>query len=125
MIPRLAIAIVSLLLTISFPVFAGTEYVFSCKKCDLHGRYGMGGGFFFDEVSTYCTNKDHFVSISWNRGAWFIPRPVRKDDGIPIYKCPQCKTPTAKKWPIELDPKRCPRCRSTNIITKETGLQYD
>ena len=119
------VLVLLLLFLMASAALAGDEYDISCRSCGLKEKIVIGGGFYFHQVSTYCSNKEHFVSICWNVGAWFPPRPVRKENGIRIYKCPDCKTPTAREWPVVGEPKTCPRCGSKKIKFQHTGLVYD
>jgi hypothetical protein len=99
---------------------AGNEKDFVCRHCDLTGTYGVGGGFFFSEFPAFCTNKAHFVSISWGRDER-KPKPVRVEGSVRVFRCPQCKTMTARRW----DQKECPRCGSTNIKIRDGKMFYD
>ena len=99
---------------------AGSEKEFACRHCGLKGTYGVGGGFFFSEFPAYCTNKAHFVSISWDRGKR-KPKPIRVDDGERVYRCPLYKTLTAHEW----NQLECPRCRSKNIKIRDGKMSYD
>ena len=100
--------------------FAGTEQTFECRHCGLKGKYVQGNLMFARQIVAFCGNKDHIVNISWDykkRG----PNPAKFDRGVPVYVCPTCNTPTARKW----DEKQCPRCGSKNIRIQSTGLMVD
>lgn len=113
-------AIAFAVIVLAMPAFAGTEMKFVCRHCGLKGTYGIGGGITFEEFSAYCTNKRHFVSISWDRNKR-RPKPVRSDGGVALFRCPFCHTATARSW----DQQQCPRCGSKRFKTKASGLIYD
>jgi Zn finger protein HypA/HybF involved in hydrogenase expression len=99
--------------------YAGDQREFRCKHCGLTGKYIHGAQMMVDQFVAYCPN-DHFVQISWD---WHTrpPKPVRFEYGESIYVCPICKQPIARHW----DEKECPRCGSTNIRIRPTGLMVD
>lgn len=108
------------LLLVTTVAIAGTQMAFNCGKCGLKGEYGTGGGFVFEEITCFCTNSNHFVSVAWKRGEP-APKPVRKDVDVSVYECPHCKKATARQW----DQKSCPKCGNKNITVERTGLMYD
>jgi hypothetical protein len=71
-------------------------------------------------LPAFCRNKNHFVSVSWDRGK-SRPKPARVDAKGPLFICPLCRTPTARPW----DERHCPRCGITHFSTSEAGLFYD
>lgn len=99
--------------------YAGLEQRFTCRHCGLTGAYVQGALLTADQFVAYCP-KDHFVHISWDYHKR-APKPVRFDHGAPVYVCPVCKQPIARRW----DEKECPRCGSTNIRIRPTGMAVD
>lgn len=114
------ISLIVVFLLAATAAFAGTQMAFKCGRCSLAGEYGTGGGFNFEEISCFCTKKHHFVSVTWKRGAP-MPKPVRREGTVAVYRCPQCKTATARQW----NQKSCPRCGNRHISVKPTGMIYD
>jgi len=112
--------LVAILLLAATVALAGAAMAFKCDKCGLKGEYGMGGGFRFEEITCYCTNNNHFVSVTWKRGE-AAPKPVRKDGDVAIYECRECKKATARQW----DQKSCPKCGNKKISVEGTGTLYD
>jgi ssDNA-binding Zn-finger/Zn-ribbon topoisomerase 1 len=99
--------------------YAGMERAFICRHCGLKGTYVQGGLMFGSQFVAFCP-KDHFVHISWAHGKR-APKPIRFEAGIPVYDCPVCEKPIARKW----DEKACPRCGSKQIKSADTGVAVD
>jgi rubrerythrin len=100
--------------------FAGEEREFVCRHCGLKGTFGSGGGFYFSEFPAFCSNKDHFTSISWSHKQR-EPKPVRLEGKVPVYSCARCKTPTARRW----NQTECPRCGSKHFKISDIKMFYD
>src|SRR5439155_9720280 len=99
--------------------YASMEQAFLCRHCGLKGTYVADGLLTADGFVAFCP-KDHFVHITWDYRK-HPPKPVGSDRGAPLYVCPICKQPVARRW----DEKECPRCGSTNIRTRPTGMAVD
>jgi Zn finger protein HypA/HybF involved in hydrogenase expression len=110
-----------LLLALLLPniCLAGMEQEFVCRHCGLKGNYVQGELLTADQFVAFCP-KDHFVHISWDYHKR-APKPVRVDRGVPVFVCPVCKKPIARRW----DEKECPRCDSKNIRIRPTGIAVD
>jgi DNA-directed RNA polymerase subunit RPC12/RpoP len=98
---------------------ASMEQAFRCRHCGLKGTYVPDGLLTADGFVAFCP-KDHFVSVYWNYHKR-PPKPVRSEQGAPVYVCPSCKQPIARRW----DEKECPRCGSKNIKIRPTGMAVD
>jgi hypothetical protein len=100
--------------------YAGSEESFLCKRCELKGTYVRGNLMSGYQIVAYCSNKHHLVNIAWGYNKHGL-KPAKFDRNVPLYMCPVCKTPTARKW----DERTCPRCGSKNIAIKDTGMFVD
>jgi hypothetical protein len=114
---RIVVAVIALL-SCSFG-HASEQQSFLCRHCGLKGTYVPDGLLTADGFVAFCP-KDHFVHITWDYHK-HPPKPVRLERGASIYACPVCKKPIARRW----DEKECPRCGSTNIKIRGTGLMVD
>src|SRR5260370_18985575 len=83
---------------------AGMEQSFVCRHCGLKGTFVQGALLTADQFVAFCP-KDYFVHISWDYHKR-APKPLGFDRGAPVYSCPVCKKPIARRW----DEKECPRC---------------
>jgi Zn finger protein HypA/HybF involved in hydrogenase expression len=99
--------------------YAGVEQQFVCKHCEFKGTYVQGALLTADQFVAFCP-KDHFVHIAWNYHKR-APKPVRFDGTVPVYTCPVCKKPIARRW----NEKKCPRCGSKDIRIRLTGMAVD
>jgi len=99
--------------------YAGMQEQFVCRNCGLKGTYVQGALMLANQFVAFCP-KDHFVYISWDYHKP-PPNPVRFDNGVPVYTCPVCKKPIARRW----DQKECPRCGSKDIRIRATGMHVD
>jgi Zn finger protein HypA/HybF involved in hydrogenase expression len=114
------VALIITALSLAKLCFADAEQEFTCKNCGLKGTYISGGTLVANGFPAYCTNKNHFVSVSWDYHKR-PPKPVRLEGKVPVFKCWSCKTPTARKW----DQQECPRCGSKKFKIRPTGLMVD
>jgi hypothetical protein len=116
------LTVMSLLLTTV--AIAGMQMAFECNRCGLTEAFSTGGGFRFQQMTCFCTNCSHIVSVTWKRGG-AVPKPVTyqltHQGAVPIYQCPRCFKDTARQWGQKL----CPKCGSTNTVVKGTGEIYD
>ena len=99
--------------------YAGMEQSFVCRHCGLKGTFVQGALLTADQFVAFCP-KDCFVHISWDYHKR-TPKPLGFDRGAPVYSCPVCKQPIARRW----DEKECPRCGSKDIRIRPTGMAVD
>ena len=99
--------------------YAGVEQKFVCRHCGLNGTYVQGALLTADQFVAFCP-QDHFVHISWDYHER-APKPVEFDGKVPVYICPVCKKPIARRW----DEKECPRCGSKHILIRPRGMEVD
>jgi DNA-directed RNA polymerase subunit RPC12/RpoP len=99
--------------------YAGMEQSFVCRHCGLKGTFVQGALLTADQFVAFCP-KDYFVHISWDYRKR-APKPLGFDRGAPVYSCPVCKKPIARRW----DEKECPRCGSKDIRIRPTGMAVD
>lgn len=135
---------------------AGTAWRYKCDapNCGLEGRFGMGGGFIFEEVSGFCTTCKKFVSISWKRQGLTGERKKIQDKATDLletappkignvwnpavdraadlYPCPHCKKPFMEIDEMDLllsdhalDKRFCPSCTNLTLKLEHTGIHYD
>jgi DNA-directed RNA polymerase subunit RPC12/RpoP len=112
-------AFTPLALFISSVCYAGMEQEFVCRHCGLKGTFVQDALLTADQFVAFCP-KDHFVNISsdYHKRA---PKPVRFEGNVPVYICPVCKKPIARRW----DERECPRCGSRDIRIRPTGMAVD
>lgn len=129
------------LLLLSTSLFGGSGYNARCTdaKCGYEGRVNFGGGFFFNQLTGYCTKCEQFVYLRWPNGH----APVKDGEEPPkvtppaplgtvwnpttgktgtVYPCPKCTSPFLAMTEPEL--KCCPKCRKPTLEL-QIMLAYD
>jgi Zn finger protein HypA/HybF involved in hydrogenase expression len=119
LVRRMRNFLVSAIVCVASQSYAGMEQSFVCRQCGLKGTFLRGPLLTADQFVAFCP-KDYFVDISWDYHKR-ARKPLGFDRGAPVYSCPVCKKPIARRW----DEKECPRCGSTDIRIRSTRMAVD